>query len=312
MKLLLTGACGQLGTELQPLLSRLGEVVSADMVSPSLPPANFHAVNVKDADALNALLEETAPQVIVNAAAYTAVDKAESERELAYKVNADAPAILANWAGHNDAFVLHYSTDYVFDGEEGRPYLESDPPSPLNAYGESKLAGERAVADSHCRHVVLRTSWLYSAHGHNFFRTMLRLASERSHLSIVNDQHGCPTWARNLANVSCVVVERMCRAETAAAADAAPKSGVYHYCDKPATTWYDFANSIFHAAAARGILERMPQVEAVTSDQFQTAAIRPRNSVLDTGKIEREFRIEPARLEPSLAACLEDLDLDDR
>lgn len=305
MRILLTGASGQLGTELLPVLAPLGSVVSADVVAPGSTPRDFHHLNLTDAKALDALLAEVRPEVIVNAAAYTAVDKAESEGTLAHEINAAAPARLAKWAAANDAFLLHYSTDYVFDGKGDRPYQESDTASPLNAYGESKLAGERAIGDSDCRHVILRTSWIYSAHGNNFLRTMLRLAKERSHLNIVNDQHGCPTWARNLAGVSRVVIERMCA--PAPGANDLPDTGVYHYCDSPPTTWYDFANSIFQAAAARGLLDRLPQVEAVTSSQFQTAATRPRNSVLDTRRIERVFRIEPARLEPSLAACLEEL-----
>lgn len=311
MKVLLTGVGGQLGAELLPVLESLGEVVAADIVPPPAPPAAFHRLNLGDTDSLNALLEETSPEVIVNAAAYTAVDKAESEPELAHRVNAHAPGLLARWAGRNQAFLLHYSTDYVFDGSSDRPYTESDPPSPLNAYGESKLAGERAISDGGCRHVILRTSWLYSAHGNNFVRTMLRLAGERSHLNVVSDQHGCPTWARNLAGVSGVIIERMAVPGAAGPDIEQPPSGIYHYCDKPATTWYDFANSIFHAAAAMGLLGRLPQVEAVTSAQFQTTAIRPRNSVLDTRRIERVFRIEPARLETSLAACLEDMGVDD-
>lgn len=311
MKLLLTGAGGQLGTELLPALQSLGEVAAADIVEPASPPDSFSKLDLKDPEALDALLAEVRPDVIVNAAAYTSVDKAESEAGLAHQINAAAPGRLARWAAASGAFLLHYSTDYVFDGKADRPYLESDPPSPLNAYGESKLAGEKATAESGCRYVILRTSWLYSAHGSNFLRTMLRLARERSHLNIVNDQHGCPTWARNLARVSRVIIERMASPGRGAEEGGDPEPGIYHYCDKPATTWYDFANSIFQAAAARGLLGRLPQVEAVTSGQFQTAAIRPRNSVLDTRRIERAFRIEPARLETSLGACLEDLDVDD-
>lgn len=308
MKLLLTGASGQLGTELLPVLAPLAEVLAADVVEPASRPESFHELNLTDGDAVDALLAETRPAVIVNAAAYTAVDKAESEGALAHQVNAAAPGRLARWAEANGAFLLHFSTDYVFDGKADRPYLETDPPSPLNAYGESKLAGERAVTDSGCRHVILRTSWIYSAHGNNFLRTMLRLARERSHLNIVNDQHGCPTWARNLARVSRVVIARMCMSGSHAGDP--PDPGVYHYCDSPATTWYDFAHSIFQAAAARGLLDRLPQIEAVTSGQFQTAATRPRNSVLDTRKIERVFRIEPAPLMTSLAACLEEMTSD--
>ncbi len=306
MRILLTGASGQLGTELRPVLGAMGEVSAADIVSPTDWEGAFHKLDFSDPDGLDWLLQQVEPDVIVNAAAYTAVDRAESETAVANAVNAAAAGRVAEWASAHDAFLLHYSTDYVFDGKAQRPYVESDSPSPLNAYGESKLAGEQAIRVSGCRHAIIRTSWLYSAHGHNFLRTMLRLGRERSHLNIVSDQHGCPTWARNLARVSGIVVERM-GAREGAVDDMTADSGIYHYCDRPATTWYDFAQLIFRAAAARGLIERLPQVEAVTSSQFQTAAMRPRNSVLDTGKIERVFRIEPARLEPSLEACLEDI-----
>ena len=310
MKILLTGASGQLGTELMPLLSSVGEVVAADLVEPTRPPQRFTRLNLADAEAVDTLLEDVSPGIIVNAAAYTAVDKAETERELADKINADGPARLARWAKRNEAFLLHYSTDYVFDGKAQRAYLESDAPRPLNAYGKSKLAGEIAVTGSGCRHVILRTSWIYSAHGNNFLRTMLGLARERTHLKVVSDQHGCPTWARNLARVSRLVIDRMTDPGNENG-QRTPNPGLYHYCDSPATTWYDFARSIFQAAASRGLLSRIPQVEAVASEQFQTAAIRPRNSVLDTHKVGSAFRIEPAGLEASLQACMEEMKFDD-
>jgi dTDP-4-dehydrorhamnose reductase len=318
MKLLITGAAGQLGTELLPLLQPMAEVVAADIVEPQAQTDAFRRLDITDAALTGALLDEIRPDVIVNAAAFTAVDKAESEVELAREINAAAPGRLARWAKENDAFLLHYSTDYVFDGKSGQPYQEDDEPSPLNAYGASKLEGEKAVQDSGCAHVIIRTAWIYSAHGNNFLRTMLRMAGERSHLSVVNDQHGCPTWARNLARVSRVVIERMC-ANGEGASDSAsaepslttPDWGVYHYCDSPATTWYDFAESIFRCAAALGLLKKLPAVEPVTSDRFQTAAMRPRNSVLDTRKIERAFRIEAARRDTSMQACLEEMSAED-
>lgn len=313
MKTLLLGTGGQLGTELLTQLQADFELHAADLAEPASADGpfhrRFHQLDLADAGAIDALLDDVRPGIIVNAAAYTAVDKAETDRQLANAINATAPARLARWAQANDAFLLHYSTDYVFDGKADRPYVETDEPSPLNAYGASKLAGEKAIAASGCGHVILRTAWIYSAHGSNFLRTMLRLARERSHLNVVNDQHGRPTWARNLARVSRVVVERM----TAPGPERpnAPQSGLYHYCDSPATTWYDFANAIFQAAAARGLIDRIPEVQPVTSDRFQTAAIRPRNSVLDTRRIQSVFRIEPATLEVSLQACIEEMNADD-
>lgn len=310
MTVFLTGASGQLGTELHAALGDTNNIVSADVVPPKHRVQRFHTLNLADAGSVTGLLNEVQPRVIVNAAAYTQVDKAESESDLAHQINAHGPAVLAEWACKNDAFLLHYSTDYVFDGNSDRPYLETDSASPVNAYGESKLGGEKAILSSGCRHVILRTSWIYSSHGNNFLRTMLRLAKERSHLNIVNDQLGCPTWARNLAHVSAVVIERMTGSGEGQNAGA-PESGLYHYSDGPACTWFDFAQSIFAAAVSLGVLNRAPQVEPVTSDQFQTAATRPRNSVLDTRKIRASFNIEPADLESSLLACLEDLNIDD-
>lgn len=313
MKILLLGAGGQLGTELVPELQAISDLEAADLAGSAdgmRHKTPYHQLDLSDADAIDRVLDAVTPDVIVNAAAYTAVDKAETEGELADAINAAAPERLARWAKANDAFLLHYSTDYVFDGKAGRPYVESDEPSPLNAYGASKLRGEKAIAASSCAHVILRTAWIYSAHGSNFLLTMLRLARQRPHLSVVNDQHGCPTWARNLAGVSRVVIERMIAPGPAGAAS--PEPGLYHYCDSPPTTWYDFANAIFQAAVARGLIDRIPELEAVTSDKFQTAAIRPRNSVLDTRKIQDIFRIEPARLETSLQACLEELNVDER
>ncbi|HKJ18992.1 MAG TPA: dTDP-4-dehydrorhamnose reductase [Xanthomonadales bacterium] len=310
MTIFLTGASGQLGTELNSALTDSHSIVSSDVLPPRHRVQRFHSLNLGDEKAVTGLLNEVKPRVIVNAAAYTQVDKAESESDLAFQINASAPALLAGWARENNAFLLHYSTDYVFDGHSDRPYLESDKPSPLNAYGESKLGGEQAILSSGCDHVILRTSWIYSSHGNNFLRTMLRLASERSHLNVVDDQFGCPTWARNLAQVSAVVIEAMTGAGQGPN-HTRPDSGLYHYSDGPPCTWCDFARVIFEAAVTRGILARAPQVDGVTSDQFQTAATRPRNSVLDTSKISRVFRIEPAELRPSLSDCLEDLSIDD-
>lgn len=305
MKLLLTGAAGQLGTELRAALRGLGTLHMADRdAPPSKQPGEFEftAIDLADGDALGALLDNSRPSVVINAAAYTAVDQAESESELAMRVNADAPAAIAQWCAANDALMVHYSTDYVFDGSATRPYRETDATSPINVYGETKLAGEQAIVRSGCRHVILRTSWIYSTHGNNFLRTMLRLASERSHLSVVNDQHGCPTWARNLAGATRQVIDRI--SDTTWGAQYA---GVFHYCDSPATTWYDFAHSIFQPAAERGLIKAVPEVTPVSSEQFQTAARRPQYSVLNTARIRDAFGIQPGDLFASVNLCLEEL-----
>lgn len=306
MRIFLTGASGQLGTELRKILPEISEVVATDIAPPAKEDASFRTLDLGDADAVTSALDEIRPDVIINAAAYTQVDKAESDTGLAMRINAGAPGLLAGWAARNDALLVHYSTDYVFNGESKRAYAETDEPSPINAYGESKLAGERAVAQSGCRYLTLRTAWIYSAHGANFLRTMLRLARERSHLSVVNDQFGCPTWAANLARVSMVAISQHLNA-LAGPEPGAARTGLYHYCDSPACTWYDFASLIFEAATAQGMLESAPQVEAVTSDQFQTAARRPQFSVLDTRAIETDFRIEPASVRESVWACIREL-----
>jgi len=201
MKILLTGSSGQLGQELLPHLQVLGEVIRVDRAVPAGDHETMQ-VNLEDLNRLEVLVNRSMPDLVVNAAAYTAVDRAETEYVTAFRVNADLPGCLARWAARNDRLLVHYSTDYVFNGESDRPWRESDPTEPLNTYGESKRAGEWQVAASGCRHLLLRTSWVYSGHGNNFVLTMLRLARERNALSIVADQVGCPTWARNLARVT--------------------------------------------------------------------------------------------------------------
>ena len=306
MNILLTGASGQLGTELRVVLPALGEVTPADIAPPPGECPGFRELDFCDADGIEHLLDEVRPDVIVNAAAFTQVDQAENEPELASQVNARAPGQLAAWASRNDAFMLHYSTDYVFDGTSRQAYRESDSTSPVNAYGESKHAGEKAVANSGCSHVILRTSWIYSSHGANFLLTMLRLARERNELSVVNDQFGCPTWARNLAMVSASVIEKN-RVSDDPLSNTAPLNGLYHYCDTPPCTWYDFANLIFETAVSGGLLANAPRVEPVASDQFPTPARRPEFSVLDTRRIERDLGIEPATVRNSVRACLQEL-----
>ena len=302
MKILLTGAGGQLGTELRPLFSKEDEVIATDLLAPSEPYPGFRTLDLGETAEVKNLLDQFQPRVIVNAAAYTQVDQAESDQSLAMRINADAPGLMAEWAAANDAFLMHYSTDYVFSGKSQQPYLETDEPSPVNFYGQSKLAGEQAVAAAGGRHVILRTAWIYSSHGKNFLRTMLRLGSERDELSIVNDQLGCPTWARNLARVSLMVIEKNMSGDP----KNVPLNGLYHYCDSPPCSWYDFAGQIFEAASAQGLIDKIPALEPVTTDQYPTAAKRPAFSVLDTNKIQQDLRIEPANVRHSVWACLEE------
>ena len=300
MKILLTGASGQLGRELTPKLSDLGTVTGVDR---DVMPGDTATLqrDLGESQAVEKLLDQVQPDLIVNAAAYTAVDPAEDHRETAFAVNEDLPANLARWAAANSALVMHYSTDYVFPGSAGRAYVEDDQPSPLNVYGESKLAGEVAVSGSGCRHLVVRTSWVYSSHGNNFVLTMLRLAAERPSLGIVDDQLGCPTWARNLAAASRIMIDKV------RAAGAERLDGLYHYCDADEVSWFGFAGEIFSVAGELGLLSTVPELSAVTSADFPQKAKRPGYSVLDVSRAQKVFGVQRPGLKTSLQHCLEGL-----
>lgn len=298
MKILLTGAAGQLGRELTPLLTESADVVRVDLNAPE-GDHNIVLQDLGDLDGVESLLESERPDIIFNAAAYTAVDQAEDNEELAHRLNAQLPARLAAWAAANDSLLVHYSTDYVFSGKASRPLTEEDSPAPLNIYGESKLSGEQAVLESGCRCIVLRTSWVYSSHGNNFVLTMLRLAQSRSSLSIVDDQTGRPTWARNLARVS---------SGMALQGDSdRPLQGLFHYCDEGEVTWFGFAKAIFRTALGLGLIDNIPVLTPVTSEEYPQKAQRPGYSVLDTTRIESTLNFQPASMQESLAACLGEL-----
>jgi dTDP-4-dehydrorhamnose reductase len=298
MNILLAGAAGQLGQELVPRLQTLGTVTLVDR-APAPGALTTHIQDLDDINRVEILLNRIRPDIIVNAAAYTAVDLAEDNASIAFRINSDLPGCMAQWCKRNGRLLVHYSTDYVFNGESKRPYIEDDPTSPLGVYGDSKLAGETAIVASKCRHAILRTSWVYSGHGNNFVLTMLRLARERPSLSIVNDQTGCPTWARNLAAVTQKVISSM-----VSDSGQGVSGGVYHYCDGDAVSWFEFANSIFVAAKQAGLLSKLPEMKPVRSSDFPQKARRPLNSVLDTSRIRKEFGIEPASLEQSLQDCI--------
>jgi dTDP-4-dehydrorhamnose reductase len=276
MKILLLGMNGQVGWELQRALAPLGDLVALDFDSPGPLTADF-----TQPEALAATVRAAAPQVIVNAAAHTAVDKAESEPALARTINAAAPAVLAREAQGLDAWLLHYSTDYVFDGSGSSPWREDAPTRPLNVYGQTKLEGEQAIRASGCKHLILRTSWVYAARGGNFARTMLRLVAERERLEVIDDQIGAPTGAELLADVT---------AHALRAALARPElGGTYHAVAGGQTSWHGYARHVIDFARAAGQPLRVKEVAPVPSSAFATAARRPCNSRLDTHKLRLAF-----------------------
>jgi dTDP-4-dehydrorhamnose reductase len=262
VSVLVIGGNGQLGNHLRE----------------ELPQAEFwdrNVVDLSDIAALEAKLRGARADAIIIAAAYTAVDKAESERELAWRVNAEAPAVLARAAARLDVPVVHISTDYVFDGANAKGYVETDATAPLNEYGRSKLGGEQAVATLAPKHWILRTSWVFSEYGHNFPKTMLRLARERNQLRIVDDQRGQPTYAGDLARTIRNLLED-------STAQPAIPWGLCHVGDGPVVSWKEFAATIIGRAMEQGLLPRMPEITGITSGEYPTPAARPRNSVLLT------------------------------
>jgi len=276
VKILLLGPNGQVGWELQRALAPLGPLTALGRTA-----ADGLCGDLAQAGALAESVRRLGPDVIVNAAAYTAVDRAESETEHADAVNAVAPGVLAELARELDAWLLHYSTDYVFDGSGTRPWREDDPAAPLNAYGRSKLAGEEAIRASGCRHLILRTSWVYAARGGNFARTMLRLAAERERLSVVDDQIGAPTGAELIADASAhalrAVIER-------------PQlGGSYHLAAAGETSWCGYARHVIDFARRHGQLLAVTEVAAIATSDYPTAARRPLNSRLDCRRLERAF-----------------------
>lgn len=279
MKILLFGKSGQVGWELQRSLSPLGELVALDANS-----LDFCG-DITNQEGIVQTIRALGPDVIVNAAAYTAVDKAESEPELTHRVNAIGPAILAREAKRNAALLVHYSTDYVFDGSGERPWLETDDVHPLNVYGKTKLDGEKFIRESACRHLIFRTSWVYALRGNNFIKTMLRLAQERDQLTVVDDQIGAPTGAELLADVTAhAILAIRNRPELA---------GLYHLTAGGQTSWHEYAGFVIEYARQAGLAIKVAAdaIQAVPGSAFQMPARRPNNSRLDTHKLQNSFAL---------------------
>ena len=278
--ILVLGAGGQLGRELVARLPASGTTIACDHA----------ALDVTDVAAIGALVRRTAPQFIVNAAAYTAVDRAESERDLAFAVNAHAAGALARAAKRIGAVLIHYSTDYVFDGTQTMPYVEDVEPRPLNVYGASKRAGEQAIEASGAMAIVLRTSWVYARQGTNFLTTMERLAGDRDELRVVADQTGVPNWTRALARATAQLIER-------GRDDLASHAGLYHLSAQGACTWYDFACAILHG--------RRTRVLPITTSEYPTPARRPAYGVLDASRFARTFGFALPPWATTLRECLD-------
>jgi dTDP-4-dehydrorhamnose reductase len=290
MRILLLGANGQLGRTFldQGGLAKRGDLFAASRDGVLVDGSHGEVADLSIPESLPALLDRVQPDLIVNAAAYTAVDRAEQEEALATRVNGEAVGVLGQWAAAHGALVIHYSTDYVFDGSRAQPYVVDAPTAPVNAYGRSKLAGEEALRRSGADHLIFRTAWVYAAHGHNFLRTMLRLGTERDELRVVADQHGAPTDTGLIVDATLTVLAHWQQAD---AAERQQLRGTYHLVASGATTWHGFATAIFEEAVARGLLQRAPRVLPITSDEFPTPAPRPTWSVLDNTLLRTRFGV---------------------
>ena len=303
MRLLVTGANGQVGWHLQRTLAPMGEVLAIDI----------DQVDLTDLQAVGKTVRDFAPDVVVNAAAYTAVDKAESEPDLARAINVAAPGKIAEECARTGALMVDYSTDYVYGGSKAEPYVESDPTSPLSVYGQTKLEGDQAIIASGCSYVILRTTWVYDVRGKNFLRTILRLAREQEELRVVGDQFGAPTWARMLAETSTIIIARLLERK---GGGGKWDSGLYHCTAGGKTSWAGFAQAILEdyedlvdwpadTGEFGGALKAKRVVE-ITTEQYKTPAKRPHNSVLSNAKIQAELGITLPEWRSQLRLAMQD------
>jgi dTDP-4-dehydrorhamnose reductase len=304
MKILLLGANGQVGFELARTLAPFGELQVATRDGLLATGAHCLHADLANPETLDATLHAALPDIVVNAAAYTAVDRAEDEENLADRINHWALAVLGAWAARRGALVVHYSTDYVFDGAGKQPYREDDPTAPLGVYGRSKLAGEDALRASGCDHLILRTAWVFAARGNNFLRTMLRLARERDELRVVNDQRGAPTTAGMIASATAQVLSQWLTWDEQAR-DAA--LGTYHLCAGGQCSWFEFAEAIVTRAKQADLIGRVPAIAPIATADYPTRARRPAWSVLDTTKIRTVFSLNLPRWEQGLDAVIGEL-----
>lgn len=277
MRILITGCRGQIGSSLTEQLTKheINEVLALDR----------EHLDITNNDDVNAAVTKFEPSIIINAAAHTAVDKAENEVGLSYAINCDGPKYLAQAAQNVGAAILHISTDYVFQGNKEGEYLETDATNPQGVYGKSKLAGEIAVAEACEKHIVLRTAWVFGESGNNFVKTMLRLGEKKDALSIVGDQFGGPTYAGDIANALIQIAKRINQGDSV-------EYGVYHYSGLPHVSWFDFADVIFDVAVEQGVLTNKPKLKSITTDQYPTPANRPSNSRLSTEKIIKRLSVK--------------------
>jgi dTDP-4-dehydrorhamnose reductase len=294
MRILLTGVTGQVGSALSGLLSEFA----------TLLPADRGQLDLSQPATMANALDQLKPDVIVNPAAYTAVDLAEDERELAFRVNSDAPAAMAQWAARHNVPLLHFSTDYVFDGSGEAAWCEDDAPAPLSVYGESKLAGERAIIDSGCRHLIVRTSWVYAAQGKNFLRTIARLAGERKELRVVADQFGAPTSARIIADAVVNILRRRLRGSGELFKD---EGGLLHLSALETTSWHGFADAIIAGLKRRGVKLEIERLVAIATSEYPTKAVRPLNSRLDHQRLDSRYGIVMPPWQAALALELDEL-----